>query len=1079
MSLFWFIVAVLFFVLWLRQKSDDTYLQGFQDGYRDLSDKIRDELNRYKTVRKKRIETLLVDSTVVAVPVRGHEDELIEFVKDEQQHEEAREVSRPAGVSQSQPLRKKLTPKQKEARSLRNLNILLFMGSLLLVAAGAAFVATAMPDIIKLLGIWILVAGFYTTGIILRDSPKLHPAAVAFLGTGLSLLPFVGVAMYEYAHIPASTAWMMTSLVGIVMYFYAAIVLHSQVVSYLTLGFVLSLAASTSGVWSAPLVFSFVAIILVALLFTVIAYARPTWVPAIFTTPIEQAGQIVTPVALASSLILFDRFSLWSYEVLFAVASLHYFVAWLQSRRYILQIVARWLLHLALFVVAYDVLHAREYGVEMFTLAWLSLTVVHMGVSLYQLSRYRRVVDRARNETMTYWLLTTLQLVALSFVLGSSWIQELSTLIFGVVGVGSLIATLITRKVRFAITGLVMSVCMPMTALGGVLHLAGEWALGWFVVASLGAAAGYLLLRKRHRSKYVRIYMITATILYWLMAVLLSMMLEAWLLTVLLWVGVGLFYALSYLERRAVLIAMVTAISLMALASIRLWWHVDPDTTWSVLGGLLSTAIIAYLLSCVHAHVGDTQRRIVSVVMVVGLLAVSSRVGASMDNGWRITGIVMLLLATIQSLYSLVVLARLPRAQRMSSREHVWFTAAIIFQLIACRYWFGDSYQAELTLTGLSIATALLLVGTVVMRSVVYAYGALMLSLLLPMLLFGAVMKWPGTIASVVCFVLGSVSAFSIRVLWAQKSKALEQFVTVSYVSYYIFALLVSLLDTTGQWQWMSTLLFMAGALLFYAASYVERTAALTVMAWVLIVPGVWRLLPATLSPMWHILYAFTVVAMIAYCLYAIHYRLKDTARRMITLAVVWIALVWALTASLIAPGATNWTPLLLLAWSLTIAVEGMLQRSRLMLEVAIYGATLGAQRLVGLTFGEMDVIVYAYWWALAVAVTASWRSYTTARLIIAMGIVTGVTALEALGEGGWYSILFLVEHIVLLVVGVFRNKRWALWWGLVASSLAVLYFLRDITFLAFAFLGILLIGIVVWRLNKAKAIPVKGKVTR
>ena len=83
--------------------------------------------------------------------------------------------------------------------------------------------------------------------------------------------------------------------------------------------------------------------------------------------------------------------------------------------------------------------------------------------------------------------------------------------------------------------------------------------------------------------------------------------------------------------------------------------------------------------------------------------------------------------------------------------------------------------------------------------------------------------------------------------------------------------------------------------------------------------------------------------------------------------------------------------------------------------------------------------------------------------------MVTGSTALYALGSGGGYALLFLVEHVGLLVFGAMRQQSWALWWGLSAASLAILYFLRDIVFLAFGFLGLLIIGFVIWRLMKTQ----------
>ncbi len=82
-----------------------------------------------------------------------------------------------------------------------------------------------------------------------------------------------------------------------------------------------------------------------------------------------------------------------------------------------------------------------------------------------------------------------------------------------------------------------------------------------------------------------------------------------------------------------------------------------------------------------------------------------------------------------------------------------------------------------------------------------------------------------------------------------------------------------------------------------------------------------------------------------------------------------------------------------------------------------------------------------------------------------AAALPTVVVALLALDIGGWYSVVFLVEQLAVLVLGALLSRRWALWWGIITSTLAVVYFLRDYLFLELSLLALLLIGIVVWRL--------------
>lgn len=157
---------------------------------------------------------------------------------------------------------------------------------------------------------------------------------------------------------------------------------------------------------------------------------------------------------------------------------------------------------------------------------------------------------------------------------------------------------------------------------------------------------------------------------------------------------------------------------------------------------------------------------------------------------------------------------------------------------------------------------------------------------------------------------------------------------------------------------------------------------------------------------------------------------------------------------------------LTLSALAVLLAVEGCTRRLRWLIEVGIYVATFALQRLVELFAPDVSMVVYGHWWALTVAATTLlYVKPTQTRIIIGLAIMSFTSASYALGEGGWYQLLFLVEHLSLLVFGALRAKSWALWWGVVGSALAAVYFLGGLNFLSLGFLGLLLIGIVVWRL--------------
>lgn len=134
-----------------------------------------------------------------------------------------------------------------ERRERQNINVTLYVASLLLVAAGALFVGTSLPAVLRFAGVCLITALFYGAGLTLHATAlRLRPAAVAFSGTGLALVPVSGLAMYNFAVQDAPLAWLITSLVGTAAYVVAAVRLDSRVLAYLSLTFMVSTAWSGS-----------------------------------------------------------------------------------------------------------------------------------------------------------------------------------------------------------------------------------------------------------------------------------------------------------------------------------------------------------------------------------------------------------------------------------------------------------------------------------------------------------------------------------------------------------------------------------------------------------------------------------------------------------------------------------------------------------------------------------------------------------------------------------------------------------------------------------------------------------------
>ncbi|PYG99591.1 hypothetical protein CVV67_14760 [Arthrobacter stackebrandtii] len=195
---------------------------------------------------------------------------------------------------------------RKARRESQNINITLYVASLLMVAAAALFIGSSQPVPVRLGGVWLATGLFYATGLVLHSRvARLRQAAVAFTGTALAIIPFAGLATYNLGFPDAPAVWFATSLIGTAAYIVAALRLHSRLVVYLSLAFVLSTAWSSVAVLGAALAWYFAALIVVSALLSLAGHLlrRQEGGDSLYAKPLSDLGPWFAPVGLAGSLV--------------------------------------------------------------------------------------------------------------------------------------------------------------------------------------------------------------------------------------------------------------------------------------------------------------------------------------------------------------------------------------------------------------------------------------------------------------------------------------------------------------------------------------------------------------------------------------------------------------------------------------------------------------------------------------------------------------------------------------------------------------------------------------------------------
>ncbi|MBF4993892.1 hypothetical protein ITX31_07170 [Arthrobacter gandavensis] len=205
---------------------------------------------------------------------------------------------------QRPPLTEAELQEQKRRRDLRNINITLYSGSLLLVAAAALFIGISIPEQARFAGVAVLAALFYASGLAIHSRKQaLRPAAVAFTGTGLALIPVVGLAFYNLILAEPVLAWLLTSVVGTAAFAYAAARLNSRVVSYLALTFLLSTALASGAALRSGIVWYFICTVLLATLISLAAIRKPGWLRNVYLEAFVTSHRFLVPATAAAAVL--------------------------------------------------------------------------------------------------------------------------------------------------------------------------------------------------------------------------------------------------------------------------------------------------------------------------------------------------------------------------------------------------------------------------------------------------------------------------------------------------------------------------------------------------------------------------------------------------------------------------------------------------------------------------------------------------------------------------------------------------------------------------------------------------------
>jgi hypothetical protein len=1090
MAGFWFLVSVILFIILVSRKKNDgkDYAQGYWDGYREFGAQVQNLITK-RRIDTSSLQKLIDEGTTGAVSSEENlvpqpevtapedswstvEDDFVTDVIGEAPADSYAQQVQPTTVVQpryNQTVQSPvvaMTPEEEAKRSLRNLNLILYIASFLLVAAGALFVASSSSAMVKLIGVCIIIAIFYLAGyIIYTKVERLRPAGLAFLGTGLALIPFAGFAFQDFSNLSATTSWLITSIVGLVAYFAAAILLQSQLVSYLTMAFVLSLVGSTTATGTQAIVWQFVAIIGISLIASIVAYFKPQWLPSIFSRPIEHTGQIVTPVALVASLTIFDRLRITDYEIVFAIATLHYVVAWLQSRTITYETIVRVLAYIVVSLLVWDV---TESSLAAFSFAMVLLLSFQHAYSLIMVNR----PGYAHIERVWIGVLFTLQILLML-----NWQTYLHSALFTtvsllVIGMTSYAAALRLRSVGVGVIGLAVSLIAPFTVARSLFSVPLPWWVlaAWFGAAAILALWGYAKFQSR--SKKLRVFITTAYILYVFLALVTAHVNGGSILLLVAYSATAAFALVaSYVARAPYAQLFVPLFVFTAVASIVQLLKIEPLWIFLCIGG--GSATVLWLLAAMHGIYGQSLRQIL--MTTSGLIVFLSIIGTLANQGTQLDGFILTLLL-LTAFGSLVL--------RWVYKD----TKPSLSSVFACAYpiYFAVTVLVATTAMGTGLVAIVMSTGIALFMAASYVERekwVQIVSAILTIITLGLVAKlvplpyeWHNLFMfglSAVLFYAAAglhyaykqsdrqflmtstayitlffvaftgmtggyqprLAAFAILLVWSVMTLALRwwsrdrstMYNTLFQAAYPIYYVAALLLASTLSATWVAVA-FAAGACLTVAASYAERMPKLEITSGILVILALVSLTHVIDLPIqWFLLFIFGIAAGI-FCLAAGYHRGSgETYRQLMMTALAQITLIWiAFTVSTGHATATLTAFVVLLSWSLISLALRWWSRDR----SREYSGIFRAAYLVYYPVTLLMTFSMAPIWgiiALAIGAVVFWvASYAErAPFVVVLGNALLVAALVYFWWWTNLSLTWMVLGISWILAGLFYFGHW------------------------------------------------------
>ena len=902
------------------------------------------------------------------------------------------------------------------------INIALYVAVLLLVSGIILLAQTfALAPWLRMVLVWLLIIASYAAGFVLQKHiPMIRPAALALVGTALASIPVAGITMYALVLHDAALCW----------YMFAAITFKNQFLSYISILSLFTVSMSLPALVDAQLAWYYVVMIAFGGAMTLLSYAKIPGVPKLFVQPIYTSSLVAVPLALFAATVSAAVLSVSEYTVVL-VAGLLYYIAQ------------------ALAASDKSVRNYAESSARLLTLvaagtaaAWASGTsyiAISLSVALAALLnvivslRYLPVggVRASIHEAMLWIGFFTAAFVApLLASIPSSLrsdaalahpeaIPQLAELVLAVVL--SLFAAARLRRYGLLWPAVYIITVPLLIVVNNIVHISYDVYITIYMACVIAVLALRLLMKRLTPSAGVLVYVSMS--IWLLFAVFYIAMYELALGHDVSWWYVGwwvllaaAFYYVAAVEklRWMVLCAHGAALAAGWLLCAKCGFSAA-QTVVTLGGGHSATAIALAEYFRWRNHVSRTAAMYRCAAIGYGAVIGLAVLAMSMANEWRLLAWLPIVAIGAHAAYRQKEIV-------MMYALHIVLVVQILLASIACNLSYVEICA---------------------------------LAAWLPFVGFGAV--------SVLMRAANRATA---------KTKTWWRFGVACALTFGSFALL------SDQNYLMRSAGWLAAVVAMYVLVYVVRRAAL------LYAGNMMSVMLATLLCAWRgVSFNWALVVIAAFGLIGFYgagwlYRLwRGTGR--VWNAMLASSLTVACSAGLLASLSSDvaivaGAAVILVGAGAVFSVQSYEMKRLEFAECGVVIAMLGAQRLLYVALPDTHALVYTHLWALVAA--ALYAGYYACKrpiesmchLVTLLCLVTIPGLAAAFIDGGWYQLLFLVEHAAVVIMGVATARKLTSIWGAVGVTVAILYMLREFQALLNITIGLLVLAAVIFAIVRA-----------